>query len=582
MSTLPKVTEKTIRSRVGDRSFAAGESYFRGGAVFNARRQGRTLKARCQGSRDAAYQAEVTFDDKGIAEAECSCPVGDGGHCKHVAAVLLNWRSRPKDFAELEELDVTLERRSKAELIALVKQLLRREPDLELLLEAPVPGTRSPTADVETYRRQAKAAFRNTGYGPGAADGIADELFVIKETGDHLLKEKDYTGAAAVYEGIASVLAEDYDVGRDEYDEENALGQVVDACVEGLGKCLKGLKEDPARREVILRAVWDLYRLDTEQGGLGMADTAPELLLEDTTPEERRTIAAWVRASLPRGKEGRDSWEQREYGGLLLDLEAETLDDESFLRVCRETGRTLDLVDRLLRLRRLPEAVAEAERASDWDLLNMADVFVRHRHAEEAERLVQERSQKSQDYRLLEWLKKRAAARKDVAAVLELTEQLFRRMPSLPAYRELRALAKKHRRWKDLEPELLAFLKQSHSGDVLVRVYLDEGAIDEALEAVRGVREYAYGSYGLKLEVARAAEKTRPRAALEIYRAQAEGLIGGRHRESYRSACQFLKKVRDLYRRLGEDEAWASYAARLRHRHGSLRALLDEMKKARL
>ena len=58
--------------------------------------------------------------------------------------------------------------------------------------------------------------------------------------------------------------------------------------------------------------------------------------------------------------------------------------------------------------------------------------------------------------------------------------------------------------------------------------------------------------------------------------------IEERHRESYRSACTFLKKVRDLYRRLGEDGAWASYVAGLRRRHGSLRALLDEMQKARL
>src|SRR5262245_61253936 len=108
MSTLPKVTTPMIRRRVGDRSFAAGETYYHDGAVFQARRQGRTLKARCQGSRDDAYHVRVTFAADGIADADCSCPVGDGGHCKHVAAVLLTWKHRPEEFTEVEDVDAAL------------------------------------------------------------------------------------------------------------------------------------------------------------------------------------------------------------------------------------------------------------------------------------------------------------------------------------------------------------------------------------------------------------------------------------------------------------------------------------------
>ena len=48
-------------------------------------------------------------------------------------------------------------------------------------------------------------------------------------------------------------------------------------------------------------------------------------------------------------------------GGLLLDLQADTIDDEAFLLICRQTGRLNDLVDRLLSLNRTDEAVGEAE-----------------------------------------------------------------------------------------------------------------------------------------------------------------------------------------------------------------------------
>src|SRR6478672_6681828 len=45
MSALPNITEADIRARVGDTSFERGEEYFASGAIFDPRKQGRTLKA---------------------------------------------------------------------------------------------------------------------------------------------------------------------------------------------------------------------------------------------------------------------------------------------------------------------------------------------------------------------------------------------------------------------------------------------------------------------------------------------------------------------------------------------------------
>src|SRR5262245_50578227 len=128
MADIPTPTEKTIRQWVGERSFALGKRYFDDEAIFQARRRGTTLEARCHGSRDEAYRVHVTFEGQKIQHADCSCPVGDGGRCKHVAALLLTWRARPEIFHEAEDLEAALERRSKEELIALVQQMLRREP----------------------------------------------------------------------------------------------------------------------------------------------------------------------------------------------------------------------------------------------------------------------------------------------------------------------------------------------------------------------------------------------------------------------------------------------------------------------
>src|SRR5438093_7506163 len=100
MSTIPLISEDAIRERVGDQNYQRGLGYFHNDAITNPRREGSTLKARCWGTADQPYRVSVTLADGTIDHAECSCPVGYGGGCKHVAALLLAWQARPGDFVE--------------------------------------------------------------------------------------------------------------------------------------------------------------------------------------------------------------------------------------------------------------------------------------------------------------------------------------------------------------------------------------------------------------------------------------------------------------------------------------------------
>jgi uncharacterized Zn finger protein len=582
MTRLPKITDRAIRERVGERNVEKGEEYHDSGAVFNARRQGNTLKACCQGTSGGPYHVEVTLDEDGIVDADCSCPVGDGGSCKHVAAVLLTWKNRPGEFTEVEEMDAALAKRSREELIALIKLMLRREPDLEVLLDAPLPGVRAPGTPVkpDAYRRQAEIAFQRDTFEWGAVREIADELEEILEAGKAFLEQKDFHGALAVYEGVLEAVLEHFE---SIHDEPGDLHRVVGACVDGLDDCLEPAQGDPARREAILRKLFDVYCLDVEMGGVGLSGSVPDFA-EVSTPEERRLMAGWVREAMSSARASRD-WGRGAFGGLLLDLEADTMDDETYLRVCRETGRRPDLVERLLQIGRTEEAVRDVEQAQDHELIQLADLFVQHRHGDIAERLMQARAEKAHGYHvshLLEWLKKRVAQRHDQAAVLQLSEKIFRVQPSLEDYKELKKLATQQQCWAELAPQLRDFLKQPKHRDILIWVYLEEEEIDQALEAIKG-KPTLYGfEAGLELEVARAAEKTRPQAAREIYRKYAAAAIQGRSRASYQSACGFLKKVRDQYRHMGDEAGWTAYVRDLREKHRSLRALMDEMNKAKL
>jgi hypothetical protein len=292
------LSERHVRERVGARSFDLGQRYYRDGAVYETRRQGATIKARCEGSSAPYHLVRATLQPAAISDAECSCPVGDGGYCKHVAALLLAWLHSPDDFTEVEPVEVSLGRRSKEELVALVRLMLRRDPELESLLETPLPGAGPlPSADPETYRRQAAAVFRGTVYGSEYERGAGEQLGTLVEHGDGFAAAGDHASAVAVYSAVAGETLAHYESFGYEDDE---LAGVVARCATGLGDCLT--PEQPAEtREAALRALFEIYRADIGLGGMGISDEAIGAMLERATKGERRTVAGWARAALPKG-----------------------------------------------------------------------------------------------------------------------------------------------------------------------------------------------------------------------------------------------------------------------------------------
>ena len=578
-----QLTESHIHRWIDERSFQRGRQYFQHGHILNPRRQGDMLKARCMGSRPQPYHVEVTLGPGGVVSGACSCPVGAGGHCKHAAALLLTWLHQPDAFLEIEELEAALNRRSKAELVALIRRMLNRYPDLETLLELPIVSQAEglPPLDADVIRRQASSAFFGIGYDDwGATFGIAEQLLELTDIGDDYAEREGWRSAATVYQTVAQETLEHYGMVED---EGGYLHEVVSRCVEGLGRCLEAA-EAPIQREVLLRALFDVYHWDIDFGGVDMGHQAPGIILEQATPEEKQQVATWVRGAMPAGDSWSDNYQRQCYGGFLLRLEEDRLDDEAFLRVCRETNRWQDLVDRLLALERVEEAVATAREMDDYDLLRLADVFAAHDHADLAEQLIRERAQTSQDTRLTVWLKERAEERGDRAEALALAEELFWRQPTLAGYQALEDLARSPERWDELRAAILSRLADEERHNLLTQIHLLEEDVDRALKTLERVRTAARGWGGapLSIQVAQAAEESRPRAAIRIYVERTERLIAARGRHNYREAAQYLTRVRDLYHRLGEGGSWDTLIADVREQNRRLRALKDELNKAGL
>ncbi len=579
----PKLSVKDIQAWVGAASFNKAQSYFHQGAILEPRRQGMTLKARCLGSSAPSYRVQVLIDDDGIAEADCSCPVGGGGRCKHVAALLLTWLDDPEAFHESANLETVLEHHSKPELIALIRRMLQRYPDVEYLLELPSPtaGATQAAIDPEIIRRQVSHAFDSSGDDWGWQDAFetARDLDELLNVAGQYLEQADHMNAATIYRIVAEQSQEYENVVIG--DESGQLGGVVDDCVEGLGSCLEAVR-DPSVRQDILNALFKVYLWDLNMGGMGIGDRVPDILLECATPQEKELLASWIQSALS----GMRDWGQEILGGLLLDLQAETLDEEAFLEICRQTGRLNDLIDRLLQLDRVDEALGETEKAGDYFLLALADLFVQHEHGALAEQFIRKRAETSRDTRLTIWLKKYAILMGDPSEALALSTHLFWLRPSLAEYQEMKMLAVQLDNWLEVRSETLEKLSENKSFSLIVEIYLDEGEIDPALEAMERARSAARHRLdypnSLELQVAKAAENSRPEQAIRLYLNQVNSLIDQRGRGNYFEAANLLKVVRRINQRLGKQDEWQALITSLRQENRGLPAFQDELDKAGL
>lgn len=581
MGELPKLKQDDIRAWVGERSFERARSYVQG-ALFNQRRQGATLKAQCQGSLPHAYAVEATLGSAGIASADCSCPVGDGGACKHVGALLLSWLAEPGDFVEIEELEPALAKLDKPALVALVRQMVARHPDLELLLNlAPVgAGATAKPIDVRVIKRQVQAAIDSGGDEWGDSYGVAQDLEGVVQLGEEYAARQDLFNAALTYETTAKEILERYE---ELGDEEGEIADVVNECVSGLAGCLEQLT-DRGQRETVLRALFDIYIWDLEFGGIGIGDDVPDILTEQTSAEEREGVVEWARDATPAGKDWSQSWRRQALGGLLLALQRDKLDDEAFLRIARENGRTSELIVRLLDLGRLDQALKDIRALDDAKLLEMATLLRAKGYAEPGEQLVRERLPRAQHKDgMLEWLKRLARERGDTAEALQIAETLFWQRPTLAGYDELKDLAEQGGVWDELRAELVERLAEEGKYALLTELHLRSGEVAQALQTLPRVAGWdGYGEQPLHIRVAQAAEASRPFEAIPIYVAAAERLIGQQGRENYATAARYLVRVREIYKHVSQPEPWQQLIAGIREQHKRLRALQEELTKAGL
>lgn len=595
------LTPQKIRSYVGAQSYERGEDYAQSGYIYDGRVSGDIIKARSRGSSGGPYRVSATVTDGQIILSDCSCPIG--GACKHVAAMLLIWLDAPEEFTEVKDGRKSLANRSKEELLALVEHMLDREPDLEDVLDMPLPtkqkkadkgsATKTPASntaiklDPKPYHRQAVKAFS------GAYEGdynwsydVAHELEAIVNIGHGFLKQKSPVQAASVFQGVAEGVIDHSE--ETQNDQDGEILSIGSECADGIDKCLNFITEASIRQS-LLGTLLDLKLTDIEMGGVDFDGSAQDHLLTHASLDEKKVLAARLRKEIGSAKGGGYSsdWRRTLISGLLLELEAASLTDEEYLKICRENGHTVDLIERLLKLKRLDEALAEAKQMDDRTLISAANVFIQHKKMDTLEPILVQKEahpRKTNEFsNLTQWLRDFYQGRQDWDKALDYTLKLFTARASLAHYQEIETLARKLKRWDELHPQLIAQLIARKEPTTLITVYLHNKNFDAAVEVASGLSYSYFNSYSdIRTTVALAVEASHPRFALGIYRGQCEEIIKRRDRRSYDLACRNLLKVKQLYASIGETHVWDAYFVNIRENTRQMPAFRDELRKVKL
>lgn len=229
------------------------------------------------------------MNSREIQSTKCSCPIGGG--CKHAVALMLTWVHEPELFEERVAVVDRLNKLSKSTLVSLVQTMLDHAPELENLLDIPLPGTsssRTKKLSKTAVRKQVQQALRlheGDWYNVGP---VVNALEKIVTLGHNYAQAREWQNAQLVYQVlITDILAGDeYLNGHD----GEILNELREAAL-GLVECIPKMAGNTTQQHEAMKVVFKVIITDIELGGYSISDGLDDLLVKYIDVDGRQ----WMR-----------------------------------------------------------------------------------------------------------------------------------------------------------------------------------------------------------------------------------------------------------------------------------------------
>ncbi len=331
MSYRPTLSKEAILNYVGAASFQKGENYASHRAISQGKLKSNVLKAVCQGHTFDPYSVEAILSEKGVHESYCSCPVGAGGKCKHVAALLLTWQDHPDEFIEWDVIRNHLKSYDSPtllELIDLLEDKIKDSPQLIQSFQHNLQHLHSP--QLAKYFKRIEEAFQVAKSPRYRADagGIAEISFALEKVRvdvENIESLNPIDEKIRVYQAIIQQILAYLDEHRDYW---GSLAEEIKACVFSLDQALTQVSEDKNLRHKIFRILFSLIEEQTYRDDPIAAEEAKKVILQHISAEERAKVVSWVDA-VRVNQEGEE--ESPLIEDFLIDLQKDQLNPEVYL-----------------------------------------------------------------------------------------------------------------------------------------------------------------------------------------------------------------------------------------------------------
>ncbi len=585
-----------IREHSGEQSYSRGRGYYRRDAVGTVERRGRTLSAKVAGSDVRPYRVDITFDDDGVVEADCTCPYDYGDWCKHIVAVLLTVRDSPELVAEPPSITGWLEPLSAPQLRAALSHLADHHPDIiptlsNYLADTTPPSTpsqqRRPVIDLALFQTLTRAALRNSHVD---WDGFLefDELIGVLAKVDPLLNEQDYLGALSGLETIAdTIFVELEDEGVEFFQIDTFFQDYFDAyfAEAALGGLFHGeIDSDEWARLQDVVAGWQ-----TEAGHDGeYAFNTSEAVLE--TGWDDPVLGAVLRGErddLPlRG------YDEQEIVELRLVVLGRTERHDDYLNLARAAGFESAYLRKLIESGNVDEALARTKQT----LTRFEDAFAvaktLHERGDEQQALevAEHGLELSSDdyarysrYELARWTRDLAEHLGEHTRALRAARLALSDRPSLADYQVIETMVTNAgvtnagEVWSDYRNTLLSALRApSRYGEEKIAIFLYEGLVDDAVAVASA--DGVYLRNDTTARVLHAATETHPDWVIEHATALAEPIMDAKRSQQYQDAARWLGYAKHAYAQSGRDDAWQQYLAQVKERYQRQRKLMGLLK----
>jgi tetratricopeptide (TPR) repeat protein len=476
-----------------------------------------------------------------------------------------------KPLAEL------LKSRSSEDLVKLIEKMLLQAPDLLPLVEAMSVNGAGQGLNLSGYQKQACWVL-----GLDKMRDIAQGLQSIVDEVQNLVDSGNWQDGGRLYQMLLQESIDSYDWNLLEIDYDGDVCCVIGTMVEGLTACLEQAEGwDAQIRETWLRTLLAGEMKDIELGGRDFAYGSWSAIVEWATVEDWDWLEESIRSQLSQVQSG--DWARQVLVRMLSDRLKALGETEALGELIQELGTPEQKVFFLVKQGEFDGAIALAQKSFSTLpglVIRFADALL----AVVPEKALQymlgevEKSQNGWHYR--QWLGAYYATHGDTESAIEWELKQFRDSPSLELYLTLKRLSGELGNWDTFQEEVLEILDSKKDVPVAIQVAVVEEDFDRAIALLNQPNLYNWQEH--YLAVALAGEKKKPEMAIKLYQTVVTTLILNKNRSAYKQATKHLQRIRSLYDGMGMESSWMSYIKQFKNSYPTLRALQEELQKAKL